>query len=135
MNSRVSRDIFPEGSPRCSSSSAKWRPGPSGTVRGVLGAAVAPMLVLMSAAHAQSGIWKAYVPEPGSVQGEFNSTDPVGLASGAEIHADCSLRWVDPKTQKTYCFASGTSLQTFLDAPERFIRAAEAGWLKLHPSG
>ncbi len=38
------------------------------------------------------GIWKAAVP-PASMAGEFDSLDPLGVAAGAKIKADCSLNW------------------------------------------
>jgi len=71
------------------------------------------------------GIWKSFVP--GSLKGEFDSHDPVGLMAGTLIKADCSLNWRDPDTGKLYCFASGTSLVYFQDWPKSNIRkAAEA---------
>ena len=90
-------------------------------------------LLLMGAAHAQQGIWKSYVPPPGSMHGEFQDNDPLGLAAGAEIKADCSLRWIDPSNHKMYCFSSGTSLETFLDDPDTYLAQARQGWAKLHP--
>jgi hypothetical protein len=98
-------------------------------------AAMAGVLGMCAGAHAQEqGIWKAYVPPPGTMHGEFQGSDPIGLAAGAEIKADCSLRWVDPTDHKMYCFSSGTSLQTFLDDPEAYIAQARMGWAKLHPN-
>ena len=41
------------------------------------------------------GIWKAAVP-PKPMTGEFDSMDPLGIAAGAWIKADCSLNWIDP---------------------------------------
>jgi hypothetical protein len=84
--------------------------------------------------HAQQGVWKSLVPTPGSMNGEFQNSDPVGLAAGAEIKADCSLSWTDPADNKLYCFASGTSLQTFLEAPRSYITQARQRWTKLHPT-
>jgi hypothetical protein len=36
------------------------------------------------------GIWKAAVP-PTQMKGEFDNFDPIGIAAGARIKADCSL--------------------------------------------
>lgn len=104
------------------------------------------MLCAMSAAaavaaHAQSvnvnasavhteGIWKAAVP-PTPMQGEFDGFDPLGVAAGARIKADCSLNWVNPDDGKRYCFSSGTSLVYFLDRPHANIERALQAWRKL----
>jgi hypothetical protein len=79
--------------------------------------------------HAQ-GIWKAVVP-PKTMKGEFDNMDPLGVAAGARIPADCSLNWIDPDDGKLYCFVSGTSLEFFLDGPKTHLQQARAGWLKL----
>src|SRR5713226_9209493 len=63
------------------------------------------------------GIWKAAVP-PKPMNGEFDGLDPLGVAAGARIKADCSLNWIDPDDGKRYCFSSGTSLEFFLDEPQ-----------------
>jgi hypothetical protein len=73
------------------------------------------------------GIWKAAVP-PKPMKGEFDSFDPLGVAAGARIKADCSLNWIDPNDGKRYCFSSGTSLEFFLDKPQANIERARAGW-------
>ena len=95
------------------------------------------------AAHAESlparaersgGIWKAAVP-PKPMRGEFGSLDPLGVAAGARIKADCSLNWVDPDDGKLYCFASGTSLEFFLEQPQTHLERARAGWRKMNPGG
>jgi hypothetical protein len=83
------------------------------------------------APHLHSGgIWKAAVP-PTSMKGEFDNLDPLGVAAGARIAADCSLNWIDPDDGKLYCFASGTSLEFFLDRPQANIQRARAGWQRL----
>jgi hypothetical protein len=88
----------------------------------------------LSVSHAQSppagGIWKAAVP-PTSMKGEFDGLDPLGVAAGARIKADCSLNWIDPDDGKRYCFSSGTSLEFFLDEPQANLTRARQGWLKL----
>jgi hypothetical protein len=77
------------------------------------------------------GIWKALVP-PTAMKGEFDSFDPIGLAAGARIKADCSINWIDPDDGARYCFSSGTSLEFFLDHPHASIERARAGWRKLN---
>jgi hypothetical protein len=82
------------------------------------------------AAHA--GIWKAATPPSGSMHGEFENNDPVGLAAGAEIPADCSLNWIDPDFKKLYCFSSATSLVYFLESPRAFLARARKNWVGLN---
>ena len=77
-----------------------------------------------------AGIWKAVVP-PTAMQGAFDNFDPIGIAAGARIKADCSLNWVNPDDGMRYCFSSGTSLEFFLDNPNTAIERARAGWRKL----
>jgi hypothetical protein len=81
------------------------------------------------AAHA--GIWKAATPPSGSMHGEFKNNDPVGLAAGAKIPADCSLNWIDPDFEKLYCFSSATSLVYFLESPRAFLARARENWVRL----
>ena len=77
-----------------------------------------------------SGIWKAAVP-PRAMQGEFDNFDPLGVAAGAKIKADCSLNWINPDDGKRYCFSSGTSLEFFLDRPRANLARAHAAWRKM----
>lgn len=77
------------------------------------------------------GIWKAAVPHS-QMKGEFDNFDPIGIAAGARIKADCSINWIDPDDGARYCFSSGTSLEFFLDDPKASIARARAGWLKLN---
>ncbi len=83
---------------------------------------------------ARVGIWKAAVPPAGSMHGEFDNNDPIGLTAGVRIAADCSINWVDPDDKKLYCFSSATSLVFFLDAPQDFLRRARKGWRHLSAS-
>ena len=76
------------------------------------------------------GIWKAAVPQK-PMHGEFESLDPLGVAAGARIKADCSLNWTNPDDGKLYCFSSGTSLEVFLDQPQANLARARAGWRKM----
>jgi hypothetical protein len=85
-------------------------------------------------AERSGGIWKAAVP-PKPMRGEFGSLDPLGVAAGARIKADCSLNWVDPDDGKLYCFASGTSLEFFLEQPQTHLERARAGWRKMTAAG
>jgi hypothetical protein len=80
-----------------------------------------------------SGIWKAVVP-PGAMHGEFGNNDPLGLAAGVAIPADCSINWVDPDAGKLYCFSSATSLVVFLDSPHAYLKRAQAQWTHLEKS-
>jgi hypothetical protein len=73
------------------------------------------------------GIWKAAVP-PKPMTGEFDNLDPLGVAAGARIKADCSLNWIDPDDGKRYCFSSGTSLEFFLDRPQANLERARRSW-------
>jgi len=105
---------------------------------------VCALLVALSAAPAvcheqpaptgtapSGGIWKAAVPAK-PMKGEFDSLDPLGVAAGARIKADCSLNWIDPDDGKRYCFSSGTSLEVFLDEPQANLERARTGWRKMN---
>jgi hypothetical protein len=85
------------------------------------------------AAGHNGGIWKAAVP-PKPMKGEFDDFDPLGIAAGARIKADCSLNWTNPDDGKLYCFSSGTSLVYFLDKPQANLRRARANWRTLSVS-
>jgi len=84
-----------------------------------------------SPAPVAGGIWKAAIPRQ-PMHGQFENMDPIGLAAGARILADCSLNWVSPDTGKLYCFVSGTSLVYFLQSPGTNIKSAEAAWIGMH---
>jgi len=77
---------------------------------------------------AHAGIWKAATPPAGTLQGEFDGDDPIGLSAGVRIKADCSINWVDPDSRKRYCFSSATSLVVFLDAPHAYLTRALHNW-------
>jgi len=77
---------------------------------------------------ARAGIWKALTPPPGLMHGEFAGLDPIGLAAGVRIPADCSLNWLDPDSGKRYCFSSATSLAYFLAAPHTYLARARLHW-------
>jgi hypothetical protein len=84
-------------------------------------------------AMAGEGIWKAVVPHAGTMKGEFENNDPIGLYAGVKIKADCSLNWTNPDDHKLYCFSSATSLVFFLDAPATYLDKARQSWRKLGP--
>lgn len=91
----------------------------------------------MDAATAEAshtGIWKAVVPAPGVMHGEFANEDPIGLTAGVRIRADCSINWVDPDQGRLYCFSSATSLVVFLEAPHAYLEKARAQWRRLERS-
>jgi hypothetical protein len=75
-----------------------------------------------------AGIWKAATPPIGSMRGEFESNDPIGLSAGVRIKADCSINWVDPDSGKRYCFSSATSLVVFLETPHSYLARAMKNW-------
>lgn len=79
----------------------------------------------------RGGIWKAAVPSK-PMHGEFDSLDPLGVAAGARIKADCSLNWIDPDDGRLYCFSSGTSLEFFLDEPQANLERARTRWRKMN---
>jgi hypothetical protein len=83
--------------------------------------------VRQAPARHPGGIWKAAVP-PNAMLAEFGGHDPIGLAAGAKIKADCSINWTDPDTAKLYCFASATSQSYFQDWPKRNIERAGRAW-------
>jgi hypothetical protein len=80
---------------------------------------------------ARAGIWKAAIPPAGSMHGEFDDNDPIGVTAGERIWADCSINWVDPDDHRLYCFSSATSLVFFLEAPQAFLRRARKQWRQL----
>jgi hypothetical protein len=75
-----------------------------------------------------AGIWKAATPPEGSVRGEFDNNDPIGLSAGKRIWADCSINWVDPDSGRRYCFSSATSLVVFLERPHTYLASALKNW-------
>jgi hypothetical protein len=87
----------------------------------------------VTAAQRHDGIWKSAVPPHGMV-GEFDSHDPVGLAAGAVIKADCSLNWIDPDDHKLYCFNSATAVEYFRRWPRANIRRARQAWEAMKPT-
>src|ERR1700679_1399594 len=82
-----------------------------------------------AAGHGE-GIWKAIVP-PKSMTGEFDSFDPIGVAAGARIKADCSLNWINPDDGKRSCFSGGPSLEIFMEMPHAHLERAQAEWRKM----
>jgi hypothetical protein len=72
---------------------------------------------------------------PRPMTGEFDSLDPLGVAAGTRIKADCSLNWIDPDDGKRYCFSSGTSLEFFLDKPQATLERARSSWRHMNSRG
>ena len=72
-------------------------------------------------AVSDNGIWK-YAPAPEGTHPTFNGEDPVALAARAHIKTDCSIRLVDKG--ETYCFTTLTSMETFEESPQTYLRAA-----------
>jgi hypothetical protein len=110
---------------------------------GAVGAEAGPEsdVVTAAAAHdgassdpSRAGIWKAVVPPAGSMHGEFDGNDPIGVVAGVKIEADCSINWTDPDDRRLYCFSSATSLVFFLDAPQDYLRRARKQWRQLNRS-
>lgn len=91
------------------------------------GDAGAPEVRTAPGRHEGVGIWKAAVP-PAHMKAEFDGHDPLGLAAGTKIKADCSLNWIDPDTHKLYCFSSATSQSIFQDWPKANIKRARTFW-------
>lgn len=100
----------------------------------ILATAAAALLATSVVAIAGEGIWKAAIPHPGSMKGEFDNNDPIGLSAGVAIRADCSLNWTNPDDHKLYCFSSATSLVFFLDSPAHYLESARESWHKLNPT-
>jgi hypothetical protein len=102
----------------------------SAAVAGLAHAQSASATTASSPAARSGGIWKAAVPMK-PMKGEFDNLDPLGVAAGARIEADCSLNWINPDDDKRYCFSSGTSLEIFLDQPQVNLERARAAWQRL----
>ena len=75
-----------------------------------------------------AGIWKAAILPSGTMHGEFENNDPIGLSAGVMIKADCSINWVDPDSHRRYCFSTATSLIVFLDTPHTYLARAIKNW-------
>ena len=82
---------------------------------------------LEAARKAGVGTWKWVVP-PVKMKGAYNDHDPIGVAIGKLIPADCSINWTDPDTHRLFCFTSATSMVYFLDAPKTNTARADKGW-------
>lgn len=94
----------------------------------------APEVRTAPARREGTGIWKAAVP-PAHMKAEFDGHDPLGLAAGVKIKADCSLNWINPDTRKLYCFSSATSQSIFQDWPKANIERARKFWEASNSSG
>jgi len=81
-----------------------------------------------------AGIWKAATPPSGTMHGEFENNDPIGLSAGVKIKADCSINWLDPDSRRRSCFSTATSLVVFLDAPHGCLARARKHWGRINVS-
>ncbi len=77
------------------------------------------------------GIWDLGRPHPMKGKGAFDDHDPIGVAAGKLIPADCSFNWTDPDTHQVFCFSSQASLSYFLSAPKANTARAEKFWRTL----
>jgi hypothetical protein len=77
------------------------------------------------------GMWDIGRPHDSTTKGAFDDHDPIGVAAGKLIPADCSFKWTDPDTHRIYCFSSQASLVYFLGAPKANKERAEKGWRAL----
>jgi hypothetical protein len=76
------------------------------------------------------GIWKWVVP-PKKMHGAYANHDPIGVAVGKLIPADCEINWTDPDTHRLFCFTSATSMVYFLNAPKVNTARADKVWRSL----
>ncbi len=84
-----------------------------------------PRIAQALAGH--KGTWKWVVP-PSKMNGAYDNHDPIGVAVGKLIPADCSINWTDPDTHKLFCFTSATSMIYFLNAPKGNTARADKSW-------
>lgn len=67
-----------------------------------------------------------------SVAEEFDKVCAYALAEhGAERQTDCSIKWTNPETGKTYCFSREQTKLLFLQDAEENIHKAEEEFAKL----
>jgi hypothetical protein len=78
----------------------------------------------------EKGIWKWVVP-PKKMKGAYENHDPIGVADGKLIPADCEINYTDPDTHRLFCFTSATSMVYFLNAPKGNTARADKGWRSL----
>jgi hypothetical protein len=78
----------------------------------------------------EKGIWKWVVP-PKKMNGAYENHDPIGVAAGKLIPADCEINYTDPDTHRLFCFTSATSMVYFLNAPKGNTARADKGWRAL----
>jgi hypothetical protein len=75
----------------------------------------------------EKGIWKWVVP-PRKMNGACENHDPIGVAIGKLIPADCEINWTDPDSHRLFCFTSATSMVYFLNAPKWNTARADKVW-------
>lgn len=96
-------------------------------VASLLAVSVPPAFAGGEPAPWRMGIWKSS-PPPKNPDGQFGNQDPFALAHGEHIHTDCSIFWIDPNSNKLYCFNSGTSKEFFAANPAQYLKSAHAVW-------
>jgi hypothetical protein len=75
-------------------------------------------------------MWGEHRPH-GPMNAAFDSHDPIGVAAGKLIPADCSYNWTDPDTHQIFCFSDQASFVYFLAAPKGNEARAEKAWRAL----
>jgi len=81
-----------------------------------------------------AGIWKAAIPPSGTMHGEFENHDPIGLSAGVKIKADCSINWLDPDSRRALLFLDGHLPGRFLDVPHAYLARARKNWERVNTS-
>jgi len=59
-----------------------------------------------------------------TIDGEFDNSDAMGLASGKMVKTDCSVNWKAPD-DNVYCFSTEEAKATFLKNPDENIQKAK----------
>lgn len=74
-------------------------------------------------------IWKYRVPK-GTIRGEFDNEDVMGVIAGKHIRTDCSVNWVGADG-RIYCFTAAASQTLFKYAPNTNADRARDAWNRL----
>ena len=65
----------------------------------------------------------------GQMKGEFDNFDPIGIAAGARIKADCSINWIDPDDGARFASRAARPWSSSGRSQGEHC-AGRAGWLK-----